>query len=162
MSSGICTMNCAAASHACCKHVKQHARVTGRRWKLLNWLSKVTLLSLASLQALLANMAAMYAVYHGPQGLKEIANRVHGLAAVFAAGLKTAGLGTVSETPFFDTVKVSVPGKAKELAQAAVSEGMNIRIMDPNTVCGVRVQLADFAAQPKLQSSFVALKPATI
>lgn len=84
-------------------------------------------------------MAAMYAVYHGPQGLKDIASRVHGLASVFAAGVKTAGLGTVSEAPFFDTVKVSVPGKATELAQAAVSEGMNIRVMDPNTVSGVWV-----------------------
>ena len=40
-------------------------------------------------QALLANIAAMYAVYHGPNGLKDIANRVHSLAAAFALGQHT-------------------------------------------------------------------------
>ena len=39
-------------------------------------------------QALLANMAAMYAVYHGPEGLKQIAERVHGLASAFASGVQ--------------------------------------------------------------------------
>ena len=43
-------------------------------------------------QALLANISALYAVYHGPEGLKTIADRVHGLACVFAAGAKKMGL----------------------------------------------------------------------
>ena len=43
-------------------------------------------------QALLANCAAMYGVYHGPVGLRKIAERVNGLAKTFAAGLKGAGL----------------------------------------------------------------------
>ena len=43
--------------------------------------------NICTAQALLANIAAMYAVYHGPDGLTEIANRTHGLAAILAAGM---------------------------------------------------------------------------
>lgn len=48
-------------------------------------------------------MAAMYAVYHGPEGLKTIAQRVHGLAGVFAQGLKKLGTVEVQDHPFFHT-----------------------------------------------------------
>lgn len=47
-------------------------------------------------------MAASYGVYHGPSGVKEIAERIHGMAAVTASALKGAGFGVPSE-PFFDT-----------------------------------------------------------
>lgn len=47
------------------------------------------------MQALLANIAAMYAVYHGPEGLKRIADRVHGLAAVLAHGQLHFRLGVI-------------------------------------------------------------------
>ncbi|KAL3566384.1 hypothetical protein D5086_031799 [Populus alba] len=53
-------------------------------------------------------MAAMYAVYHGPGGLKTIAQRVHGLAEAFAVGLKKLGTVEVQGLPFFDTVKITV------------------------------------------------------
>lgn len=58
-------------------------------------------------QALLANISAMYAVYHGPDGLKQIANRVHGLAAVLAAGTEKLG-HKVAKEPFFDTIRIDV------------------------------------------------------
>ncbi|GJS87718.1 glycine dehydrogenase A, mitochondrial [Tanacetum coccineum] len=58
-------------------------------------------------QALLANMAAMFGVYHGPEGLKTIAQIVHGLAGTFAAGLKKLGTVQVQDLPFFDTVKIT-------------------------------------------------------
>ncbi|CAI6003313.1 unnamed protein product [Closterium sp. NIES-65] len=91
--------------------------------------------NICTAQALLANMAAMYAVYHGPAGLKDIANRVHGLAAVFAKGVEKAGAGTVAKEPFFDTVKVTVGGgKAADVAAAAVKEGMNLRVLDADTI----------------------------
>ncbi|CAI5462604.1 unnamed protein product [Closterium sp. Yama58-4] len=91
--------------------------------------------NICTAQALLANMAAMYAVYHGPAGLKDIANRVHGLAAVFAKGVEMAGAGTVAKEPFFDTVKVTVGGgKAADVAAAAVKEGMNLRVLDADTI----------------------------
>ncbi|KAG6739458.1 hypothetical protein POTOM_057055 [Populus tomentosa] len=64
--------------------------------------------NICTAQALLANMAAMYAVYHGPGGLKTIAQRVHGLAGAFAVGLKKLGTVEVQGLPFFDTVKITV------------------------------------------------------
>lgn len=51
---------------------------------------------------MLANMAASYGVYHGPEGVKEIAARIKGMAAVTKAVLEAAGFGVSSE-PFFDT-----------------------------------------------------------
>lgn len=77
-------------------------------------------------------MAAMYAVYHGPEGLKTIAQRVHGLAATFSAGLKKLGL-EVQDLPFFDTVKVKC-GDAKAIADAANKNEINLRIVDDKTV----------------------------
>ena len=78
-------------------------------------------------------MAAMYAVYHGPKGLKAIADRVHGLAGVFAAGLKKLGTAEVQGLPFFDTVKVKV-ADAHAIADAAYKSGINLRIVDKQTV----------------------------
>ena len=62
--------------------------------------------NICTAQALLANVASMYAVYHGPQGLKAIAQRVHGLASSFAQSVKDAGKQLVSED-FFHTVTVA-------------------------------------------------------
>lgn len=78
-------------------------------------------------------MAAMYAVYHGPEGLKAIADRVHGLAGVFAHGLKKLGTVDVQELPYFDTVKIKCTD-ANAIADAAYKKGMNLRIVDSNTV----------------------------
>lgn len=78
-------------------------------------------------------MAAMYAVYHGPEGLKTIAQRVHGLAGVFAAGLKKLGTVEVQNLPFFDTVAVKC-GDAKAISDAAHKNEINLRIVDNNTV----------------------------
>ncbi|GBG68774.1 Glycine decarboxlase P-protein (GDC-P) [Chara braunii] len=91
--------------------------------------------NICTAQALLANMAAMYGVYHGPEGLKSIAERTHGLAAVFAAGVEKLGAGKVGSAPFFDTVKVDCgPGKAVGIAKAAEAKGMNLRVLDANTI----------------------------
>lgn len=65
------------------------------------------------LQALLSNIAAMYAVYHGPEGLKKIADRVHGLAVVLEEGSKKLG-HKVSGQAFFDTVCIDV-GNSKQV-----------------------------------------------
>nr|XP_023904934.1 glycine dehydrogenase (decarboxylating) 1, mitochondrial-like [Quercus suber] len=82
--------------------------------------------------ALLTNMA-MYAVYRGPEGLKSIAQRVHGLAGAFSLGLKKLGTGEVQGLPFFDTVKVKV-ADAHAIADAAYKSEINLRIVDRNTV----------------------------
>ncbi|KAL8115247.1 hypothetical protein AgCh_021907 [Apium graveolens] len=89
--------------------------------------------NICTAQALLANMAAMYAVYHGPEGLKIIAQRVHGLAGILAAGLKKLGTVEVQELPFFDTVKIKC-ADSKAIAEAAYKSEMNLRIVDKNTV----------------------------
>ena len=62
--------------------------------------------NICTAQALLANVASMYAVYHGPEGLKAIAQRVHGHAAAFAEAVSSAGKELVSRD-FFDTVTIS-------------------------------------------------------
>ena len=83
-------------------------------------------------------MAAMYAVYHGPEGLKTIAQRVHGLAATFAYGLKKLGTVDPQGIPFFDTVKIKC-SDSRAIADAAYKKEMNLRILDSNTVSLVAV-----------------------
>lgn len=85
------------------------------------------------MQALLANMAAMYAVYHGPEGLKTIAQRVHGLAGIFSLGMKKLGTVEVQGLPFFDTVKVKC-ADAHAIVDAAYKSEINLRIVDSKTV----------------------------
>lgn len=84
--------------------------------------------NICTAQVLLANMASMYAVYHGPQGLKNIAQRVHLLAGITAQGLKTMGF-EVASGPFFDTIKVMTP-KAQEILEVAEKLQMNFRLLD--------------------------------
>lgn len=88
--------------------------------------------NICTAQVLLANMASMYAVYHGPEGLKRIAQRVQRMTAVVAEGLKKLGF-TAPITPFFDTLKVSTP-KAQEIAKAAEALQMNFRVYDNNAI----------------------------
>ncbi len=77
-------------------------------------------------QVLLAVIAAMYAVYHGPQGLRRIAETVRGRTAALAAGLKAAGFA-VKQDVFFDTIVVHAEAKAHEVMTAAVERGINLR-----------------------------------
>ncbi|HET7623981.1 MAG TPA: aminomethyl-transferring glycine dehydrogenase, partial [Verrucomicrobiae bacterium] len=81
--------------------------------------------NICTAQALLANMAALYACYHGPEGLKKIAKRVHTLAAVLASGLENLGFAPDNKT-FFNTITVSVPN-AETLHKDAESRQMNLR-----------------------------------
>ncbi|MGZ3727333.1 MAG: aminomethyl-transferring glycine dehydrogenase [Pseudobdellovibrio sp.] len=81
--------------------------------------------NICTAQVLLANMAAMYAVYHGPQGLKKIALKVHRLTQIAALGLQKLGL-TVENQSFFDTVKVKVSNAATVKAAAEKHE-INLR-----------------------------------
>jgi glycine dehydrogenase len=79
-------------------------------------------------------MAAMYAVYHGSEGLKEIAARVHSFALLLKDCLKHFGL-KVSEAPFFDTVSVScADGKIDEIIERAWRKKINLRKYDNNTL----------------------------
>ena len=92
--------------------------------------------NICTAQALLPNMAGFYGVYHGPEGLKDIAGRVHSMAVQTAAAIKSAGFNT-STDPFFDTFTVDVSSKgmtAASLQAAAVKAGVNVRVVDKSTV----------------------------
>ncbi|MHA7140183.1 aminomethyl-transferring glycine dehydrogenase [Arthrobacter sp. Sr33] len=84
--------------------------------------------NICTAQALLAIVASMYAVYHGPDGLKAIAARVHSHAARLAATL--ADTVTVVHADFFDTILINVPGRAKEFQVKAEAAGINLRLVD--------------------------------
>ena len=77
-------------------------------------------------QALLAVMAGFYAVFHGPQGLKAIAQRIHRKTVRLAKGLEAAGF-RVEPAQFFDTITVDVGLLQRGVLQAAVREGVNLR-----------------------------------
>ncbi|NML25420.1 aminomethyl-transferring glycine dehydrogenase [Zoogloea dura] len=80
-------------------------------------------------QVLLANMAGMYAVWHGPEGLRTIAARIHRLTATLAEGLKRAGFALASEV-FFDTLQVTTAGQSSSIYAAAQTAGYNLRHVD--------------------------------
>ncbi|WP_248958544.1 aminomethyl-transferring glycine dehydrogenase [Sphaerisporangium perillae] len=89
--------------------------------------------NICTAQVLLAVIAGMYAVYHGPEGLKRIAQRAHRHAAVLAAGLRGGGVEIVHDD-FFDTVLARVPGRAAEVVAAALGNGVNLRLADADHV----------------------------
>ena len=64
--------------------------------------------NICTAQVLLSVMAGMYAVYHGPEGLRKIAGRIHGLTKSLESGLKSLGIWQENEN-FFDTLKVVAP-----------------------------------------------------
>ena len=79
--------------------------------------------NICTAQVLLANMAAFYAVYHGPQGLKTIAQRIHRFADILAAGLKTKGI-TLKHSTWFDTLTIVGDNKDDVIARA-LAKGVN-------------------------------------
>ncbi|MBR9865684.1 MAG: aminomethyl-transferring glycine dehydrogenase [Oceanospirillales bacterium] len=81
--------------------------------------------NICTAQALLANMASFFCVYHGPEGLKTIAERVHRLTAILANGLKSKGV-TVNDS-YFDTLTLTLPETAAEVYQRALDAGCNLR-----------------------------------
>ncbi|OOF29578.1 aminomethyl-transferring glycine dehydrogenase [Salinivibrio sp. IB872] len=85
--------------------------------------------NICTAQALLANMAAFYAVYHGPEGLKKIARRVHHLTALFAKSVQAAGLSLTHDS-FFDTVTLNTGEQTDALYQQAQDAGFNLRKLD--------------------------------
>jgi glycine dehydrogenase len=89
--------------------------------------------NICTAQVLLAVVASMYAVYHGPEGLRAIAERTHDLAGRAAASLAHAGFEVVTSS-FFDTFQVRVPGRASEVLAAARAEDLHLRQVDADTV----------------------------
>jgi glycine dehydrogenase len=89
--------------------------------------------NICTAQVLLANIASMYGIYHGPEGLTAIAQRVRRLAGILGAGLGEGGV-EVSDGPRFDTVTARVSGRARAVVAAALGEGINLRLVDDDTV----------------------------
>ena len=89
--------------------------------------------NICTAQVLLAVVASMYAVYHGADGLRRIATRTHRYAAVLAGALGSAGL-PVAHEHFFDTLSVPVPGRAADVVAHARSLGLQLRLVDEDTV----------------------------
>ncbi len=94
--------------------------------------------NICTAQVLLAVMASMYAVYHGPSGIKRIAQNVHKLTVILAEGLKRLGYGIGSEH-FFDTVRVELGEKPgvrtlEEILEASSARNINLRTLDTSAV----------------------------
>jgi len=93
--------------------------------------------NICTAQALLANMASLYAVYHGPEGLKLIAQRVYTLTQALAAGLKKLGVnaGAAGCIPNFDTLTLTLdPARAAAVLKAAEAHHMNFRAISDSVV----------------------------
>ncbi|MFQ4145587.1 aminomethyl-transferring glycine dehydrogenase [Chlorogloeopsis sp. ULAP02] len=90
--------------------------------------------NICTAQVLLAVMASMYAVYHGPDGLKTIAENIHKLTVILAEGLKILGYKISSEY-FFDTLRVELRrGSLKDILAACEQKKINLRIFDETAV----------------------------
>ena len=90
--------------------------------------------NICTAQVLLAVLAAMYASYHGPKGLTGIAERVHARATSIANSLTAGGVDVVTDT-YFDTLLVSVPGRAADVVAAAKNDAnINLRLVDADHV----------------------------
>jgi glycine dehydrogenase len=90
--------------------------------------------NICTAQVLLAIMASMYAVYHGPEGLRRIAERVHGLAVVLAEGLRQLGFDVAAET-YFDTIRVRLTKMQSEPILFRSNEaGINLRRHEDHSI----------------------------
>ena len=88
--------------------------------------------NICTAQALLANIAAMYAVYHGPDGLKKIAQRVHQLTQIVANALEERGYKLVS-THFFDTLVIET-NRLEEIRKKAIQHKINFRYISTTQI----------------------------
>ena len=89
--------------------------------------------NICTAQALLANMAGFYAVYHGAKGLKKIAGRINRLTSIFAAAVRQSDLADgefLVNTSWFDTLTITVGSRQKSIYDAAIAEGINLRLVD--------------------------------
>lgn len=118
--------------------------------------------NICTAQVLLAVMAGMYGVYHGPQGIRRIAQRVHAHAAILSEGLRRLGIEGPHE-PMFDTIVVKPRGESAEAVLArAAGKGINLRRIDDSTIgisCDETTTAADVQTlwdvfAPKAQAPF--------
>jgi glycine dehydrogenase len=89
--------------------------------------------NICTAQVLLANIASFYAVYHGPKGLKRIAQRVQRLTAVLAAGLEQKGFKRLNQH-FFDTLTIQVGNQQADILARAHLQGINLRVIGSDLI----------------------------
>jgi glycine dehydrogenase len=89
--------------------------------------------NICTAQVLLAIMAGAYAVYHGPEGIKRIAERIRALSSVLASGLELLGHQILTRV-FFDTIRVCPLDGSEDILARAVSHGINLRDFEDGTV----------------------------
>ena len=92
--------------------------------------------NICTAQVLLSVMAAAYAIYHGPEGIKAIAERVHGLTKLTALALEKLGY-EVETTAYFDTIKVNVGDHETSLKKEALASGINFRYYEDYNYIGI-------------------------
>ncbi|MEN0130110.1 MAG: aminomethyl-transferring glycine dehydrogenase [Brevundimonas sp.] len=110
--------------------------------------------NICTAQALLAIVASMYAVYHGPDGLRAIAERVHGQARWLAKALADHGV-EVEHAAYFDTIRAVVPGRARDVVAAGVRQGVNLWAPDDDHVQIACDEATDEAAAHAAFHAFV-------
>ncbi|MBS1951155.1 MAG: Glycine dehydrogenase [decarboxylating] (glycine cleavage system P protein) [Cytophagales bacterium] len=122
--------------------------------------------NICTAQVLLSVMASMYAVYHGPEGLKKIAGRIHGLAQALESGLSGLGIQQVN-AHYFDTLKLAVADKqaVKQKAEAArinfryfADNHIGISIDETTTVADIENIIGVFSPIPRLAGASLSLK----
>ncbi len=106
--------------------------------------------NICTAQVLLAVMAGMYAVYHGPDGLRRIADRIHNLAKTLGTGLERLGF-RVGHRHFFDTLRIDAGEKKASILQRADEAGVNLRVFDDG---GLGVSLDEATSEEDLNTLF--------
>jgi glycine dehydrogenase len=109
--------------------------------------------NICTAQVLLAVMAGMYAVYHGPDGIRAIAGRVHSLARVVAEGARRLGYKVVHEN-FFDTVRVEVGSRQSTILAAATDRSINLRPFGETSIC---IALDETTGEEELETILISL-----
>jgi len=89
--------------------------------------------NICTAQALLAIIAVMYTSYHGPEGLKRIAQRVHRLTTLLSEGLSQLGL-SVKHQNYFDTITINTAGRSEQYLAVAKTKSINLRPIDDQTL----------------------------
>ena len=102
--------------------------------------------NICTAQALLANMASLYACYHGPEGLRKIAERIHQLTARLASGLANLNFISINKT-FFDTLTISVKDAA-EFIKSAEKRNFNFRQIND---CKVGISLDEASSLEEVE-----------
>ena len=89
--------------------------------------------NICTAQVLLAVLAGMYAVYHGPDGIKRLASKIHRMTLILSDALKKIGVEVVTDQ-FFDTISVHVRGQAQRIAAKAREQRINLRVINADHI----------------------------